>query len=66
MSKLAKALKSAAIATSRRSSSFPFQLLDRHIARNQSCAKSLGVGRNHDVKGSCAPPEALASTRIWA
>ena len=38
---------------------FDFQILDSHIVRNQGRAKSLGVGRNHDVKCSCTPPEAF-------
>ena len=40
---------------------FDFQVLDSHIVRNQGRAKSLGVGRNHDVKCSRTPPETLGT-----
>ena len=36
---------------------FDFQVPDSYIIRNQGRAKSLGVGRNHDVKCSCTPSE---------
>ena len=38
-----------------------FQVLDGRIARDQCHAKSLGVSRNHDVKGSCTATEALST-----
>ena len=36
-----------------------FQVFNRRVAGNQGRAKSLGVGRNHDVKCSCTSPKVL-------
>ena len=38
-----------------------FQVLNGGVARDQGHAKSLGVGRNHDVKCSCTRTEALGT-----
>jgi hypothetical protein len=59
VSELAKALKAPRSLPADNLQAVDFQVLDSHIPRDEGRAKRLSLGRDHDVKCSCAPPETL-------